>query len=262
MKRIQTILLLLIAAFLVYGCASTQERDFSRLPDKELTQDEALIRITEYQAKTKDLQMKLDQLNQEIQSLKTELSNTNAAIKDCRDNYYKLIGATEADIEAFRQRLGKIEGKIREMQRLENDVLADKRDEVAALENELNELRMIKIAVLPEFYNRIIQDARDIRGLYREKKIKSYTVGTWAENRDCLWNIAGNTDIYGDPFQWPKIWQGNTDQIRNPDIIHPGQVLTIPPPGPKTPEEMKAERRYWRQKREAMESGETPVKGE
>jgi len=262
MKRKHTILLLLMSAFLVYGCASTQERDFTNLPDKELTKDEALIRIQKFQANQKDLQNKLAQLQQEVQSLKTDLSNTNAAIKNCRDNYYQLIGATEADIEAFRQRLGRIEGKIREMQRLENDVLADRRDEVAALENELNEMRMIKIAVLPEFYNRIIQDARDIKGLYREKKIKSYTVGTWAENRDCLWNIAGNTEIYGDPFQWPKIWQGNTDQIRNPDIIRPGQVLTIPPPGPKTPEEMKAERRYWRQKRAAMESADAPVKGE
>jgi nucleoid-associated protein YgaU len=63
-----------------------------------------------------------------------------------------------------------------------------------------------------------------------------------------LWNISGKAEIYGDPFQWPKIWQANTDIIRNPDIIHPGQVLKIPPPGPKTDEETKAERRYWRDK--------------
>lgn len=259
MKKTYRLIYLLILSLIVMSCSSP-ERDFSNLPDQELTKDEAVKRIQMFQANVKDLQNNLAAQEQEKEALKAQLSSVNAKIKDCNEMYYQLIGATEADIEAFRQELGKIEGRIREMQRLPNDDLADRKDEVKALEDRLNKLRMNKIAVLPQFYNRIIKDARDIKGLYREKKIKSYTVGRWSETRDCLWNIAGNTDIYGDPFQWPKIWQNNTDQIKNPDIIHPGQVLVIPPPGPKTPEEMKAERRYWRKKREAMENGEA-VKG-
>lgn len=259
MKKTYRLIYLLILSLIVMSCSSP-ERDYSNLPDQELTKDEAVKRIQMFQANVKDLQNNLAAQEQERDALKAQLSSVNAKIKDCNEMYYQLIGATEADIEAFRQELGKIEGRIREMQRMPNDDLADRKDEVKALENRLNKLRMNKIAVLPQFYNRIIKDARDIKGLYREKKIKSYTVGRWSETRDCLWNIAGNTDIYGDPFQWPKIWQNNTDQIKNPDIIHPGQVLVIPPPGPKTPEEMKAERRYWRKKREAMESGEA-VKG-
>jgi nucleoid-associated protein YgaU len=173
-------------------------------------------------------------------------------LKDCQEETLRLLGATDADIAAFRQRLGVIEGKVREMQRLSEDKLLARQDDVKALENELNELRGNKISLIPEFYNKIIALAKDIRGLYREKKITTYTVGTWAENRDCLWNIAGKIDIYSDPFMWPKIWQGNTDQIRNPDIIHPGQVLQIPAKGPKTSDELKAERKYWRMKKEAQ----------
>jgi nucleoid-associated protein YgaU len=33
---------------------------------------------------------------------------------------------------------------------------------------------------------------------------------------------------YGDANQWKKIWEANKDQIKNPDLIHPGQVLKIP----------------------------------
>ena len=33
---------------------------------------------------------------------------------------------------------------------------------------------------------------------------------------------------YGDANQWKKIWEANRDQIKNPDLIHPGQRLTIP----------------------------------
>ncbi len=259
MKKTYRLIYLLILSLIVMSCSSP-ERDFSNLPDQELTKDEAVKRILMFQANVKDLQNNLAEQEQEKEALKAQLSSVNAKIKDCQEMYYQLIGATEADIEAFRQELGRIEGRIREMQGMPNDDLADKKDEVKALEDRLNKLRMNKIAVLPQFYDRIITDARDIKGLYREKKIKSYTVGRWSETHDCLWNISGNTDIYGDPFQWPKIWQNNTDQIKNPDIIHPGQVLVIPPPGPKTPEEMKAERRYWRNKRKAMESGEA-VKG-
>ena len=169
---------------------------------------------------------------------------------------YRLIGATDADVNAFRERLGRLEGAIREMKALSDDVLADRQDKVKMLEEEWNQLKGIKISILPEFYNRMVQAGRDIKGLYRQKKTKEYIVQTWAKERDCLWTISGKQEIYADPFQWPKIWQANTDQIRNPDIIHPGQRLLIPPAGEKTSEEMKAERSYWRKKRAAMRAKE------
>jgi nucleoid-associated protein YgaU len=233
----------------------------SQKPDEELTKEEAIQRIAEFQNIVNDLQSKLNALDAEIQKLQDDLNQTNKRLNDCLDNYLGLLGInpetnkpfTKEDMEKFKQKLGQIEGKIREMQRLSNDELADRRKEVEELENSLNQLRMIKLAILPEFYNKVISLASEIKGLYREKKIKTYTVGTWAENRDCLWNIAAKTEFFGDPFMWPKIWQANTNLIKNPDIIHPGQQLTIPPPGPKTPDEIKAERKYWRMKKAAME---------
>jgi nucleoid-associated protein YgaU len=34
---------------------------------------------------------------------------------------------------------------------------------------------------------------------------------------------------YGDAQKWHAIYEANRDKIKNPDLIHPGQVLTIPP---------------------------------
>jgi septal ring factor EnvC (AmiA/AmiB activator) len=223
-------------------------------PDKELECDEADARIQKYKEQNATLQSKVDGLKADVKKAEGDLATAVSDLKKCNDDIYSMIGASEADVNSFRERLGRIEGKVREMQRLNDDQLADRQDEVKALEAELNALRGERVAALPEFYDRVIALARDIKGLYREKKIKGYTVGTWAENRDCLWNISGRAEIYGDPFQWPKIWQANTDQIKNPDIIQPGWVLTIPPAGPKTDEEMKAERKYWRKKRAAAEA--------
>jgi nucleoid-associated protein YgaU len=34
--------------------------------------------------------------------------------------------------------------------------------------------------------------------------------------------------FYGDANQWRKIFEANRDQIKDPDLIHPGQKLVIP----------------------------------
>lgn len=36
--------------------------------------------------------------------------------------------------------------------------------------------------------------------------------------------------IYGSSKHWRMIFEANRDQIDNPDLIHPGQELRIPPP--------------------------------
>lgn len=257
MKKILTI----VSILLLSGAFVFAQMPPASKPDAELTRKEAELRIQDFQSRVSSLETKLNELNAKYEELEIELKNVNAALRDCNDEIRRILGVTDADIEAFAQRLGVLEGKVRDMKRLNDDQLADRRSDVEALEKEYLELRKNKISIMPRFFDRMVQLGRDIRGLYREKKITTYTVGTWADNRDCLWNISGKMEIYGDPLQWPKIWQANTDQIRNPDIIFPGQVLKIPPAGPKTPEEIKAERRYWRLKRQAAEQQPTAVPG-
>jgi nucleoid-associated protein YgaU len=43
---------------------------------------------------------------------------------------------------------------------------------------------------------------------------------------DSLSKIAKR--VYGDAQQWRKIYDANRDQIKNPDLIYPGQTFTIP----------------------------------
>lgn len=51
---------------------------------------------------------------------------------------------------------------------------------------------------------------------------QQYTV----EKGDSLSKIAQR--IYGDANQWKRIYEANRDQIKDPDLIHPGQRLTLP----------------------------------
>lgn len=252
----KNLVIILLFSILAGGHLYAQMPPTSK-PDIELTEDEATLRIQDYQSKIKSLEDQLQSINADQQDIKSKIEDTKKQLDDCNDALMKLVGATAADVEAFKQKLGQLEGKVREMQRLSNDELADKRSEVEELEKQYMELRNNKISLLPDIFPRMVKLGNDIKGLYREKKITTYTVGTWAENKDCLWNIAGKTEIYGDPNQWPKIWQANTSIIRNPDIIQPGWVLTIPPKGPKDPEELKAERKYYRMKKEASQTNAT-----
>lgn len=41
-----------------------------------------------------------------------------------------------------------------------------------------------------------------------------------------LWGIA--TRNYGDGYQYVRVYEANRDQIRDPDLIYPGQVFTVP----------------------------------
>jgi len=41
-----------------------------------------------------------------------------------------------------------------------------------------------------------------------------------------LWGIA--SDRYGSGFRYVQIFEANDDQIRNPDLIYPGQIFDLP----------------------------------
>lgn len=53
--------------------------------------------------------------------------------------------------------------------------------------------------------------------------VPTYTV----QSGDTLWKIA--KEAYGSGGEYMKIFEANRDQLDNPDLIRPGQVLKIPP---------------------------------
>ena len=118
---------------------------------------------------------------------------------------------------------------LNSLRSLSPDQLNQNKARVDALENEIRGLRGDKLVLIPDHHSRVMAMSNTYmqmkHGMVPPNMV--YTVGTWRKDRDCLWNIAKKPDIYNDPFAWPKIWHANSDQIKNPDLIYPGQQLTI-----------------------------------
>ena len=58
-----------------------------------------------------------------------------------------------------------------------------------------------------------------------------YTVRHWTDTGDCFSTISGWDWVYGDPYEWRKLYEANKSKLpnpNNPNLILPGMILDIP----------------------------------
>jgi nucleoid-associated protein YgaU len=253
MKVINRVILVAALALYVSSYAAAQE----------MTKEEWQKQITELTAKRDGLKSQLSTLQGDIDQLKKDDAAKAEALKKCNDDLMALVGGNAESLRAFAAKLDEIDAKINELSKLSNQELWARKGEIDDVQKMLDEAKANKLSALPQFYDRIKEEQTRLDAL--RKSLESaqmnmtYTVGTWAKNRDCLWNIAKKPKIYDNAFLWPKIWQGNKDQIKNPDIIKKGQVLNIPPKADLTKAEKAALRSYWNKKKAAEKAEEQPA---
>ncbi len=69
---------------------------------------------------------------------------------------------------------------------------------------------------------------KDILGTTEVKSRSAASAGDYqVVSGDNLWDISGKAEVYSNPYQWPLIYKANKDQIKDADLIYPGQNLTI-----------------------------------
>ncbi|HBB26173.1 MAG TPA: hypothetical protein DCZ59_07905, partial [Bacteroidetes bacterium] len=78
--------------------------------DELLTCEEADARIKQLQGDLDAQKKKLANLQGDVKKFETDIANAVDALKKCGDQINTLVGASEADIAAFREKIGRLEG--------------------------------------------------------------------------------------------------------------------------------------------------------
>jgi predicted nuclease with TOPRIM domain len=207
------------------GVGMTASTAFAQYP-ADFTKDQADSTIAFRRSEITTLQGQVSQAKADVTKTNSDIQTRMAEANSCRDALYAMLGTDRNGYNAYRERLQRAE---QELGTLRNMGANADMNRVNALENEIRYLRGEKIVLIRDHKNRVQSASNGFiqmkRGLVPQNAM--YTVGTWRENRDCLWNIAKKPEIYNDAFAWPKIWRANMDQIKNPDVIHPGMQLAI-----------------------------------
>ncbi len=185
-----------------------------------VAQEKEEMTSDEWQAEMARLKSQKDALNQQITDLQNDISklkdqlNGLKSYEDCQNELYALVGATKADVDNFRNAVNELDGKI-----------SRKEGPKADRQKDLDALKSNKISALPEFYDKVHNQMQSALDSWVEQPTEQqYTV----VKGDCLWNIAKKKEFYGNGFAWPKIYKANRDKIKNPDLIYPKQIFTIP----------------------------------
>ncbi len=223
---------------------------------QEMSKDEWSKQMAEYKAKVADLTATLNTLTTEVTVLQGQSAKADADLAVCEDALYAMLGVTRADVAAFDKELTDMESRVAELQRMSDAELLNHRDEIERMNARLGEMAKSKIALIPRYGNRVASLQEKVTALMKSlQHEKTYTVGTWSKDRDCLWNIAKKKDIYANAWMWPKIWQGNRDMIKDPDVIKSKMVLKIPEGTTMSKEEKSAANRYYRKHAAAPDAG-------
>lgn len=237
MRTVLTVIVIL-AALLAGQVAVAQE---------EMTKDQWQQEMNKLTETQKSLKEQLKALQGEITAREGELSKLTGDYDRAMTDMYALVGATPEQAAAYRSEIEALKSKADEMSRLSDADLVARTGEVEELAAKTNAMWDNKLSLVPEFWDGLTAVNEQVKSLQNvlATQVKTYTVGTWSKDRDCLWNIAKKPTIYDNAWLWPKIWQGNRDQIKDPDVIEPGQKLKIPQGNVLSDEEKSAARKYY-----------------
>ena len=124
--------------------------------DSLLTFDEANLRLADWRIRVGNLAKRDSLLQADVRSLEEKIEAEKNAVKKCNDDIYALVKSNEQGVRDYMERVGKLEGRIREMRGLDDDAFELRKNEVYDLAKEWNAIRVIEASVLPDVYDRVV----------------------------------------------------------------------------------------------------------
>lgn len=220
MKAFSKILFILSFSLLLAALSSPA------VAQEKMSMDQYRQQLAEWQKREADAKAAIPQVDAEIAALKAELASLDQQISKEWDDIYAMIGTDRAGVEAYRNDLKSLEAEVDGLMALSPEELFKRRAEIDALQARLNEMKKSRISVLSEMQDTIARIEGKLTQL-RSRMPKAIYSEYNVQRGDYLWRISGKQDIYGDPYQWMRIYSYNRDQIKDPDLIYPNQTFKI-----------------------------------
>ena len=226
LHRISVVLVLLVALALVTGCGSGVQRTADPSAGDFYTEEEyQKLSKDQREAYCVDLLGEYESAQDSAAGARDDIAKEQRASADLDAEMAKLtprLKELKSEVDALNGQIAWFEGlprvyvvqkgdflyKISEMDEIYGDPLKWKR--IYRANRELIEDPNL---IYPDWELTIPRDWPH-----------SYAV----KNCENLWRIAGYWEVYGDATMWSRIYDANQAEISNPDVIQPGQILTIP----------------------------------
>jgi nucleoid-associated protein YgaU len=227
--RVAVVIVLLAALALAAGCGPGvtrmadpsagnfyTEEEYQKLSkdQREAYCSELLAAYTDAQGCVDTSRASLDKENKAIADLKTEMQKLDPQLKELK-----------SEVDALQREIDYFEGLPRMYTVMKGDFLY----KISGME---------EIYADPLKWKRIWRANKDVIENFTDPNLiypgweliipRDWPHSITVMEGDNLWQIAKRWEIYGDGRMWERIYQANQDQIRDPNLIKPGMVLTIP----------------------------------
>jgi len=199
---------------------------FTFAQEEEMTMEEYNAQLAEWQKREADAKAEIAKVEAENAALKTQIAETEAETEAEWQEIYALLGTDKAGVADFASQLEGLEAEIDAMAALPPEELFKRRKEIDDLEAKLGQLEENNIALLSEMQDEtatVEGKISQLRASMPKAIYDEYTV----VSGDYLWKISKSDDIYGDPYQWMRIYTYNKDQIKDPNLIYKDQIFKI-----------------------------------
>ncbi len=195
--------------------------------EKKITRDEYVAQVADLTGREGTAKSQIETLDAEIEALKAQLAQLDRDNADLNAQILTAVSATDAQVNAFGNKLDSIAAQLEGLMALAPEVLIQRRGEVNDLAAQVGELKENKISALPEMAAKLADIDKMIAQL-KARVAQPVTIDYTVAKGDNLWNISKMERIYADPYMWPRLYRANKEQIQDPDLIYPDQTLAVP----------------------------------
>lgn len=195
--------------------------------EKKITRDEYVAQMADLTGREGTAKGQIETLDAEIEALKAQLAQLDRDNADLNAQILTAVSATDAQVNAFGNKLDRIAAQLEGLMALAPEVLIQRRGEVNDLAAQVGELKENKISALPEMAAQLADIDKMIAQL-KARVAQPVTIDYTVAKGDNLWNISKMERIYADPYMWPRLYRANKEQIQDPDLIYPDQTLAVP----------------------------------